>query len=476
MRGRTNKNLLLQFIAALAAVVFVISVNESRAASRSDIEALFTVDARNQLVLEIEAAIAEAQAAEGVIPKSAAREIAAKAQISYAPSDEIAEEYKKVRHRMVALLNVWKRSLDDEAKDYVHFGVTTVDIYDTVKVLQLKKTIEFLISDMRDIEQSLMDIAIAHRDTPMVGRTLGQHALPITFGKKAAVWVAANRRNINRLKEVHARLDRLGVLKGAVGTHLGLGPDGEAIEKRVAARLGLSEPEPADWRGVRDVFAEYALTLGLIAKSYAGLGGEVFRLQMTDIGEVYERRPPSAVGSSTMPHKRNPSRSEALVHYGRTIPRKAEILLDDVENAFERDNTSRPNRILEEISLEAARMVQDAGLLIRRLEIDEAAMRRNLAKTDGMFLSQRLVFALSDSIGREQAEEKVREAALLALNDGISFRDALLADDMIYEYLAEQIDELLNPGTYLGLAGRQVDRTVSYIMKERKKDRSVLAE
>lgn len=329
---------------------------------------------------------------------------------------------------------------------------------------------------MRDIEQSLMDIAIAHRDTPMVGRTLGQHALPITFGKKAAVWVAANRRNINRLKEVHARLDRLGVLKGAVGTHLGLGPDGEAIEKRVAARLGLSEPEPADWRGVRDVFAEYALTLGLIAKSYAGLGGEVFRLQMTDIGEVYERRPPSAVGSSTMPHKRNPSRSEALVHYGRTIPRKAEILLDDVENAFERDNTSRPNRILEEISLEAARMVQDAGLLIRRLEIDEAAMRRNLAKTDGMFLSQRLVFALSDSIGREQAEEKVREAALLALNDGISFRDALLADDMIYEYLAEQIDELLNPGTYLGLAGRQVDRTVSYIMKERKKDRSVLAE
>lgn len=474
MRGTTNKAQLLQVIAVFAAAVFVIGANESRAASKSDIEALFAIDARNQLVLNIEAAIAEAQAAEGVIPKSAAREIAAKAQITYAPRDEIAEEYKKVRHRMVALLNVWKRNLSDEAKGYVHYGVTTVDIYDTVKVLQLKKTIEFLIIDMRDIEQSLIDLAVAHKETPMVGRTLGQHALPITFGKKAAVWAAANRRNINRLKEVHARLDRLGVLKGAVGTHLGLGSEGDAIERRVAARLGLSEPEPADWRGVRDVFAEYALTLGLIAKSYAGLGGAVFRLQMTDIGEVYERRPPSAVGSSTMPHKRNPSRSEALVHYGRTIPRKAEILLDDVENVFERDNTSRPNRVLEEISLEAAQMVHDAGLLINRLEIDEAAMRRNLAKTDGMLLSQRLVFALADSIGREQAEEKVREAALLALNEGVAFRSVLLTDETIYEHLAEQIDELLNPETYLGLAVMQVDRTVGYVVKEREKDRSML--
>ena len=175
-----------------------------------------------------------------------------------------------------------------------------------------------------------------------------------------------------------------------------------------------------------------------------------------------------------MPHKRNPSRSEALVHYGRTIPRKAEILLDDVENAFERDNTSRPNRVLEEISLEAAQMVHDAGLLINRLEIDEAAMRRNLAKTDGMLLSQRLVFALADSIGRGQAEEKVREAALLAQNDGVAFRRALLTDEVIYEHLAEQIDELLNPETYLGLAVRQVDRTVGYIVKERKKDQSML--
>ena len=454
----------LGFSAVLLALCLPIAGAD--ASLRQEIEALFTVDARNQLVLDIEAAIAKAQAEEGVIPKSAAREIENKAHTDYAPAAEIDKENDKVRHRMVALLNVWKRNLDTDAADFVHFGVTTVDIYDTVMMLQIDRTIDLLVADMRDLELALIDLSIEHKDTPMIGRTLGQHALPISFGKKVSVWAAANRRNIERLREVQARLRRLGVLKGAVGTHLGLGPKGAAIEARVSRSLGLSPPDPADWHGARDVFAEYALTLGLMAKTYAAIGDEIFRLQMTDIGEVYERRSETAVGSSAMPHKRNPSRSEALIHYGRTIPRKAEVLLDDVENAFERDNTSRPNRVLEAISMEAGEMVHDALLLIDRLDVNETAMAENLRKTDGMVMAQRIVLFLAPTLGRENAEHKVRDAAARAIDTGTGFREALLDDEDLAPLLANTIDDLLDPKTYLGLAEEQVERTAAQLRRE----------
>ena len=459
-----------QRFCAVAISLFVLFAADAHAGEQRTIEDLFAADYRNQLVLDIEAAIALAQAEEGVIPKSAAREIQAKADISFAPIEEIEAEYKRVRHRMVALLNVWKGAMSAEAAGYVHFGVTTVDIYDTVRLLQIRDAISILINDMRDVESRLIALAEAHRDTPMIGRTLGQHALPITFGKKVAVWAAVNRRNIERLKEVLERVERLGVLKGAVGTHLGLGPRGVEIEKRVSASLGLSPPDPADWHGARDVFAEYALTLALISKSYAAIGGEVFRLQMTDIGEVFERRAATAVGSSAMPHKRNPSRSEALIHYGRTIPRLAAVLLDDMENAFERDNTSRPNRIVEDISIEAASMVADAMRLVTRLEVNPEQMRANLQKTDGMVAAQRLVLFLADELGRDEAEERVRNAAQTALEEGVSFRAALLTDVVLAPVLSDEIDKLLDVSTYLGLSAAQVDRTVRAIRRARKAD------
>ena len=459
---------LFQLAVSFACVFMVVPGAEAAEAKR--IEDLFEPDYRNQLVLDIEAAIALAQAREGVIPKSAADEIARKASTQYTPLDEIDAEYDIVRHRMVALLNVWKRSLDEEARNYVHFGVTTVDVYDTVLVLQIKQSILMLIEDMREIEVLLMDLAREHRDTPMIGRTLGQHALPITFGKKVAVWAAMNRRNIERLKQVLARIETSGVLKGAVGTHLGLGDKGVEVENRFARVLGLQEPEPADWHGARDVIAEYALTLALTSKTYAAIGGEVFRLQMTDIGEVIEVRPETAVGSSAMPHKSNPSRSEALVHAGRTVPRLAEILLDDAENYFERSTTSPPNDVAEQISIEAAGMVRDARRLIGSLDIDTARMRANIDTTDGMVMAQRIVLALADSIGREEAEERVRLAAERAIDEGVGFSEALQADEVLAPLLSESLEALLDPTTYVGLSAVQVDRTNAAIARARKTD------
>lgn len=424
---------------------------------------VFEPDYRNGLVMDVEAALAGAQAELGLIPQSAANEIAAKADTRFAPLDEIAKENSIVRHRMVALLNVWKRSLSTEAADALHFGATTVDIYDTVLVLQLLESIEIMLDDMHEIEDALACLALEYRDTPMIGRTLGQHALPITFGKKVSVWTAQNRRNIDRLLEVRARLRTSGVLKGAVGTYLGLGKSGMDIERGVSLRLGLGVPEPADWRPARDVFAEYALTLALVSKSNANLGGEIFRMQMTDIGELYEDRGQSAVSSSTMPHKRNPSLSEALIYHGRTVPALAEIILDDVEAIFERDNTSRPNRTMEEITILSAQMLRDTRRLIDRLKVDPDRMRQNIDLTGGMVMSQQVMLFLTPTIGRDDAAARIKQAARRAATSDSGFRDELMNDPVLAPLLRGNLDELLDPNRNLGLAAVQVDRTLDWI-------------
>ena len=430
---------------------------------QATVEEVFDPTYRNGLVMQIEASIAEAQAKHGVISEKAAREIRRKASVRYAPLDDIAKENDIVHHRMVALLNVWRRSLSEEGQASLHFGATTVDIYDTVRILQIKDSIALMREEMLGIERKLIALAEAHRDTPMVGRTLGQHALPITLGKKVAVWAAANRRNIERLNDLECRLDELGVFRGAVGTHLGLGEHGIEIEREVSASLGLGPTSPADWHGMRDVFGEYAMTLALMSRTYAGIGEEVFRLQMTDIGEVYEDRPGTAISSSTMPHKRNPSRSESLIHYGRVIPAKAEILLDDVANVFERDNTSRPNRTIEEISIESADMLSDLATLLDRLKVDEDRMAENLARTDGMILAQRIVFTIQGEVGKEEAEERVTMAARTAMAEKRSFRSVLLEDEEIGPLLEDRIDALLDPSSYIGLSAEQVDETSKWL-------------
>ncbi|PHR91717.1 MAG: hypothetical protein COA69_11045 [Robiginitomaculum sp.] len=440
---------------------------EAQTSATDSVSDIFARENRNQLVMDIEAAIAQAQAKYDIIPQRAADQIAAHAGIQYAPLAAIKTEYKLTNHRMVALLNVWRRSLDPGAANYLHYGVTTVDIYDTVRVLQIRASLNVLLADMVEIEDRLIVIATTHRDTVMVGRTIGQHALPITFGKKVVVWLAQNRRNIDRLQELQIRLESSGVLKGAVGTHLGLGPKGVLVEREVSAKLGLRTPEAADWHGARDVFAEYGQVLALISKSYASIGAEIFRLSTTDIGELSERQATSNVGSSTMPHKKNPRWPERVIHHGRKIPRLAEVLLDDVENSFERDNTSGPNRIIEEISLEAAKMMRDTKSLLKNLRVDKDRMRENLARTDGMIMAQRLMLALSKHIDRTLAEEHVRKAAQKAIDTKMSFRAALLEDPVLAPYLNDTIDELLNPETYLGLAREQVDLSVADIKRRR---------
>ena len=428
-----------------------------------DIAYIYSYDNTNQIVMNIEAALARAQASQGIIPEWAAEEITKKAEVRYMPKTEVDAENEFVRHRLVSRLNVWKRSLDNGAEEYLHYGATTVDIFDTVLVLQIKASLGILIDDLIEIENLLLKLTKDNIETYMAGRTIGQHALPITFGKKTSTWLAENRRNIERLKAVEEKINRSVILKGAVGTYLGLGPKGIETELLMSQELGLGTPYIADWHGVRDVFAEYALTLALISKSFGRIGDELTLLQMTEIGETLENLGFKAIGSSTMPHKKNPRGPGNLVNFSRIIPRQSEIILDDMVNSFERDQP-RSDETLKDISITAELMTNTAIRLLNELEVNKDVMRKNLNITNGLILSQRVTYFLADIIGKDTAESMIHDIAMKAIAENISLSDAIKNDKIASQYFTDQdLKNLLDPETYIGLAVEQVKIIINQI-------------
>ena len=432
-----------------------------------DIAYIYSYDNTNQIVMNIEAALARAQASQGIIPEWAAEEITKKAEVRYMPKTEVDAENEFVRHRLVSRLNVWKRSLDNGAEEYLHYGATTVDIFDTVLVLQIKASLRILIDDLIEIENLLLKLTKDNIETYMAGRTIGQHALPITFGKKTSTWLAENRRNIERLKAVEEKINRSVILKGAVGTYLGLGPKGIETELLMSQELGLGTPYIADWHGVRDVFAEYALTLALISKSFGRIGDELTLLQMTEIGETLENLGFKAIGSSTMPHKKNPRGPGNLVNFSRIIPRQSEIILDDMVNSFERDQP-RSDETLKDISITAELMTNTAIRLLNELEVNKDVMRENLNITNGLILSQRVTYFLADIIGKDTAESMIHDIAMKAITENISLSDAIKNDKIASQYFTDQdLKNLLDPETYIGLAIEQVEIIINQIESNR---------
>ena len=432
-----------------------------------DIAYIYSYDNTNQIVMNIEAALARAQASQGIIPEWAAEEITKKSEVRYMPKSEVDAENEFVRHRLVSRLNVWKRSLDNGAEEYLHYGATTVDIFDTVLVLQIKASLEILIDDLIEIEDLLLKLTKDNIATYMAGRTIGQHALPITFGKKTSTWLAENRRNIERLKAVEEKINRSVILKGAVGTYLGLGPKGIETELLMSQELGLGTPYIADWHGVRDVFAEYALTLALISKSFGRIGDELTLLQMTEIGETLENLGFKAIGSSTMPHKKNPRGPGNLVNFSRIIPRQSEIILDDMVNSFERDQP-RSDETLKDISITADLMTNTAIRLLNELEVNKDVMRKNLNITNGLILSQRVTYFLADIIGKDTAESMIHDIAMKAIAENISLSDAIKNDKVASKYFTDQdLKNLLDPETYIGLAIEQVEIIINQIESNR---------
>lgn len=452
-------------VVALAAAVVLAPA--AAAQEPRSIAELFGAASTQQMLMRMEVSLARVQARRGIIPADAAKEIERTANVAMVTPAAVAEERRKVGHPLVALLNVWAKVAQNGAGEWIHYGATTADIYDTVQLQQARRAAQSIVADLRRAEEAMLKLAEAHRATPMVGRTVGRHALPITFGLKVSVWLAENRRNIERLKDWIAR-NNTAMVSGAVGSYAALGAEAFAVEAETAKDLGTGAPWPADWKGSKDMFAEYGQILSLVAKTWGKIGQEVFLLQGDDFRELEEAS--LAVGSSTMPHKVNPAHSRTLVQLSRQIPRQAEVMLDWMVSIHERDQISNADAI-GEVSVLSDRLAKTAALMAEAIKPHPANMRRNLVRTNGLIMAEHAMFVLGQKIGKHTAHEEVGVAAKAAWNNGTTLLQELEKRPSVAKFVVElDLAKQLDPAAYLGLAPQSVDRTVAAIRKARAAD------
>lgn len=412
------------------------------------------------IIMDIEAALARAQAAQGIIPQEAANAINAKAQPDLVPEDAIRKHADKVGHPLVALLTTWSEVLGDDAAAFLHYGATTPDIRLTTQIIQMRRAMTRFSTQMLRIEAILMRLCEAHRSTPMMGRTVGRHALPITFGLKASTWMLENRRNLERM---HGWLERTntGVLAGAVGTYAALGSHGFDVEAQTMAELGFGPPDAADWKGTRDKHAEWGCLIAIASKSMARMAQDIFLLQGDDFGELDEGN--QEVGSSTMPHKSNPRKATAIIGLSRQISHESGVLLDWMVSIYERDQISNDSS-LASIATNMDKLLGATEGLLDGLIVNPENMDRNLGRTGGLIMAERVMFELGRAIGKHKAHAQVRDAAKQCSARHVSFKQALLDSPEVAQHLTEaQLNSLLDHRSYLGLAPQAVDRALAYI-------------
>lgn len=407
---------------------------------------------------EIEAALALAQGELGIIPEAAAEEIARKADADLVDLDAIGREIASTAHPLVPAIRALADLCDGDAGEYVHYGATTQDVMDTGMVLMVREAWPILLADLRAIREKLAAEARAHRDTLMVGRTHAQHALPVTFGYKLAVWVDEIDRHLERIAEAEPRIF-VGNVTGAVGTMASFGPRGLEMQERALARLGLGCPRIC-WHSARDRVAEMAWLLVQVSATLGKIANEIYNLQRPEIDEVNEPFHLGKVGSSTMPHKRNPASVELAVALWRLVRGLLVPLTDALFQEHERDASALRVELaaVPELVVYCGALLARMRAVVENLEAFPERMRANADLLGGLLLSERVMLALGEEVGKQTAHEIVYEVAMAARRKGTGFREELAADPRAAPYLdREAIRDLLDPARYLGLTGRIVD-------------------
>ena len=416
---------------------------------------------RTQAWLEVLAALAQEQARLGLIPQTAADEIARNADVRQLNFDNIRRGYHETSHSTLGLIRELQRVLSPEAGEWVYFGATVQDITDTWTSLALKRVAEIAYRDLRALEACLLDDALRHRETLMPGRTHGQIGLPITFGFKCAVLAREIRRHIERLKQIAPRI-AMGQLAGGVGSVSSYGAQGLLLLEHFCARLDLNTPD-ISWDTARDNIAEFANLSALIAGTLAKIGNEIYSLQKPEVNEVAEPFKMGVVGSITMPHKRNPEFSEQIVTLARIIRSQAALLTEGMLQEHERDARAWKAEWygLPEVCMALGKALDLTKCMLDGLVVHEAAMRRNLDLTRGYVLSEAVMLALAEQIGKQSAHQIVYELSMRGVEQGLTFKQALLADERVTARMSErEIDALLDYRAHIGQIPEMIERVV----------------
>jgi 3-carboxy-cis,cis-muconate cycloisomerase len=427
---------------------------------------IFADENRIQKYLDIEAALARAQARLGIIPQNACDEILRHCSIAEYDFATLKTQTERIGYPVLPVVQQLVALCRDGLGEWCHWGATTQDITDTATVLQIREALDLIETDLVGISDALAALAKRYRDTPMAGRSNLQQAVPITFGYKVATYLAGFERHLQRLKELRPRV-LVGEFGGAAGTLSSLGHRGLEVQAALMQELGLGQPVIA-WHTVRDCIAEVGCFLGLVAGSCGKIAFDVKLMMQTEVEEIYEPFHEGRGSSSTMPQKRNPISSVYITATAALVRQHVAALLDAMIEDHER--ATGPWEIEwiavpEIFSLTAGALAQ-TRFMVSGLQVDEKRMRANLDITRGLIVSEAVMMELGPHIGRQYAHDLVYDICRQVLATGRRLVDLLAENEEVTKHLDRAaLEKLCDPANYLGQAGEMVDR----VLAQRKK-------
>ena len=417
---------------------------------------------RFQRWLDVEAALATSQATLGLVPLSAADELAQTADLSQLDLNEISSAIKSTGHSLIPLLSAWQKATSPKSASYIHYGATTQDIQDTAQSLEIKEVFSIIERDLCLIIKELIGLTRRTRSLVIVGRTHGQHALPTTLGLKIAVWLDEMLRNGDRLRECKKRVP-VSQLFGGVGTMAAFRGQGLELLTEFSKRLKLTVPRTA-WHASRDRLAELLSFMAILAGTLGKIANEICQLARNEICELEEPFHIGKIGSSTMPHKRNPELCEQVVVLSKLIKNQAVSGFDGLINEHERDYRSVR---IEWVSIPESSMLLCCALqlvksILKNIIIHDENIAENLSRSACHVSTEALMFGLGEKTGKNTAHQILYDISMKAYTSNRPLQELLEENPEITEQLApHQLTELLKPENHIGIAPKLTEITIT---------------
>jgi len=429
-----------------------------------EIKEIFGEEHRLQFLLDVEAALARAHAKVGDIPQSAADEISKKASVEYVDVERVKKIEAETKHDIMAVTRALSEVCKKDAGKYVHLGATSYDIVDTANALQFAAATAYIQKSLKDLRRTLVDLTKKHKNTIMLGRTHGQHTIPITFGLKMAGFAMEVERHLERMYECKSRL-LVGKLSGAVGTGAALGKNALRLQELMLSDLKLGIEDVSTQIVDRDRYNELIAVLCNIATSMEKFATEIRNLQRDEIGEVAEAfESKKQVGSSTMPHKRNPIMCEQICGLARVVRGFMAPTFENAVQWHERDlcNSAGERFILPHSLILTDWIIFQTNDVFKNLKVFPERMKKNMEISKGLPMAESLMTKLIEKgFGRDDAHSLMRKLSMKAIEQNKSLKEVFIQENKKLKLLkSNEIDEALDPKNYLGVSKQIVERAI----------------
>jgi adenylosuccinate lyase len=435
-----------------------------------EIRAIFEEETRFQKMLDVEAALAWARGQVGDIPKEAAEEIERRASTKYVSIQKIHEVENVTQHEVMALVDVLA-DVTGKSGAYVHLGATSADILDTGLALQMKGGLTIVQEKLDSLEQVLLRLTKQYRGTLMIGRTHGQHALPMTLGLKFAVWLREISRYVQRLRECKSRVV-VGKMSGAIGTMAGFGKNALQVQELVMKRLGLQAPDVTTQIVQRDRYAELVCDFAMLASSLDKFATEIRNLQRPEIDELAEPFGVGQVGSSAMPQKKNPWKSESISSLAKIERSLVGPSLESIITWHERDLSQSASErfVIPEAFILIDHMLGSMTRILSDLRVNQARIQENLMKYKDPMMSESVLIALvNKGLPRQEAHRLLQQIFFESQDKRQTFGEALAENPTVSKVLSRsEITAALDPTSYVGMSMELVDEAVQKTLVERR--------